>query len=53
MVSEVYAFHEPSLKSRPQGFEEIVRARFRRGMSHESTKSINHMFHSRLTASQL
>ena len=53
MLSEAYAFHEPSLKSRPQDFEEIVRARFRRGMSHESTKSINHMFHSRLTASQL
>jgi len=53
MVSEAYAFHEPSLKSRPQDFGEIVRARFRRGMSHESTKSINHMFHSRLTVSQL
>ena len=53
MVSEPYAFHDPSLKSRPQGFAETVRARFRRGMSHESTKSINHMFHSRLTVSQL
>ena len=53
MVSEAYAFHEPNLRSRPQDFERIVRARLRRGMSHESTKSINHMFHSRLTASQL
>ena len=53
MVRAVYAFHEPNLKSRPQDFGEIVRARFRRGMSHESTKIINHMFHSRLTASQL
>ena len=53
MVSEAYAFHEPSLKSRPQDFGEIVRARFRREMSYESTKSIDHVFHSRLTASQL
>ena len=53
MVSAAYAFHEPSLKSRPQDFGEIVRARFGSDMSHESTKSINHMFHSRLTVSQL
>jgi aspartyl-tRNA(Asn)/glutamyl-tRNA(Gln) amidotransferase subunit A len=31
MVSEAYAFHEPNLKTRPQDFGEIVRARFRIG----------------------
>ena len=31
MVCEAYAFHEPNLKSRPQEFGEIVRARFRIG----------------------
>jgi len=31
MVSEAFAFHEPNLKTRPQDFGEIVRARFRIG----------------------
>jgi len=31
MVSEAFAFHEPNLKSRPQDFGDIVRARFRIG----------------------
>ena len=31
MVSEAYAYHEPSLKARPQDFGEIVRGRFRVG----------------------
>ena len=31
MLSEAYAFHEPNLKSRPQDFGEMVRARFRIG----------------------
>ena len=53
MVSEAYAFHELNLRSRPQDFERIVRARLRRGMNHENTKSINHMPHSRLTVGQL
>ena len=31
MVSEAYAYHEPNLKTRPNDFGEIVRARFRIG----------------------
>ena len=31
MLSEAYAFHEPNLKTRPQEFGEMVRARFRIG----------------------
>jgi len=31
MVSEAFAFHEPNLRTRPQDFGEIVRARFRIG----------------------
>ena len=31
MLSEAYAFHEPNLKTRPQDFGEMVRARFRIG----------------------
>ncbi len=31
MLSEAFAFHEPNLKSRPQDFGEMVRARFRIG----------------------
>lgn len=31
MLSEAYAYHEPNLKSRPQDFGEMVRARFRIG----------------------
>ena len=31
MVCEAFAYHEPNLKSRPQDFGEIVRARFRIG----------------------
>jgi len=31
MLSEAYAYHEPNLKTRPQDFGEMVRARFRIG----------------------
>jgi aspartyl-tRNA(Asn)/glutamyl-tRNA(Gln) amidotransferase subunit A len=31
MLSEAYAFHEPNLKTRPQEYGEMVRARFRIG----------------------
>ena len=31
MLTEAYAYHEPNLKSRPQEFGEMVRARFRIG----------------------
>lgn len=31
MLSEAYAYHEPNLKSRPEDFGEMVRARFRIG----------------------
>ena len=31
MVSEAFAYHEPNLKTRPEDFGEIVRARFRIG----------------------
>ncbi len=31
MTSEAYAFHEPNLKTRPQDFGELARARFRIG----------------------